>query len=353
MVNNHWVGTDGSDDSGNVKYLLSELHLCLGDCQKARGPDELHRLSSNIAMWISDAVLQRPMFKELKGLRGCFTQFSSYEKEDLVDQDRKDKVLLIEELATVDAFTSMPNLENASVSNRTQFRNSKLYANFIEEKVHLILDNGRKEGGDTRSEAIKRSQGFGQYLSEGLKLTVAALATLFDDSQELKTKVQYLVDSEAASGSAKLAIHYDPDGEVGWVAKFLQEDNAAQTTKVMMSYMRYSVFAKVADVFTDFDVDKVIPCPLLQQAVQLFIGFKGTGPDALWQKRLLSATVSARILIDLEDTNLALYDPAQEVASEFESAAFKAVYAFLKFKPVAPEWFDQWKQTFKSALEKK
>ena len=158
MANNHWVGTDDRDDSGSVKYLLSELHLCLGDCQKAsRGPDELHRLSSNIAMWISDAVLQRPMFKELKGLRGCFTQFSSYEKEDLVDQDRTDKVLFIEELATVDAFTSMPNLENASVSNRTQFRNSKLYANFIEEKVHLILDNGRKDGGDTRREAINRA----------------------------------------------------------------------------------------------------------------------------------------------------------------------------------------------------
>ena len=174
--------------------------------------------------------------------------------------------------------------------------------------------------------------------------------------RRLRTKVQYLIDSKAVPGSAKLAIDYDPDGEVGWVAKFLQEDNAAQTTKV-----KYSVFAKVADVFTDFDVASVIPSPhqthllpspLLQQAVQLFIAFKGTGPDALWQKRLLSATVSARILIDLEDTNLALYDPAQEVASEFESAAIKAVHAFLKSKPW-PEWFEQWKHTFKDALEKK
>jgi len=177
---------------------------------------------------------------------------------------------------------------------------------------------------------------------------VAVLATLFDDSLELKTKVQYLIDSETASGSAKLAIHYDPDGEVGWVAKFLQEDNAAQTTKV-----KYSVFAKVAHVFADSDVDLVIPSPLLQQAVQLFIAFKGTGPDALWQKRLLSATVSARILIDLEDTNLALYDAAQEVPDAFESVVFKAVTAFFKFPSVAPEWVDQWKQTFKCALEKK
>jgi hypothetical protein len=214
-----------------------------------------------ITFWLANEFLSRPIFRQLSGFKGMFHGLIVlHGDQSTCDPDAIEIIKLIESLALVDVATDdMPEFALAGVAARTTFRTSSLYTSFVEAKVNHVLTTAKSATGEARLALVNSCKDL-PNLPAGMRDTITMVTTLFDERLPLKTRVEYLTNSEL-KGTENLARQWDPNGIMGIAAVCISE--TADLTDVA-----YDLFEQIARIL--IDIDMRVKNPVVSAAVQFY-----------------------------------------------------------------------------------
>ena len=330
-------------NQGTVEYLFKELLACLKEVTKpgANGPDP-RVIANKFTTFVNDKVfMNNDCYAHLKHLQSSLSELLTLEGED------QQMTKLIVELGKVPINAdTLPDLNVADVVSRTRFRNCTLYKGFIRQRAEWYLEQAKAGAGPARIAHLSKCQELGD-LPEGLVLTCAVAQSLFDERFPLGARLQLLTDK---TSSAKLALHWDPKGEIGIAGHMLMDHPSVSTL-----LDNFGTFVKVSQLFLEESI--VPPNPVLQSALtylkQITLLFT---PNDERLMRLLRAAWCARFATEPGQGHQ-LLQPVQELSdSTNASSLFKATKDLLAELPKtasAPSWFTEWKDHMKKMKEEK
>ena len=343
--------SEHSLQTDNVKFLLDEFIAVFQDMKASQLFSNVKAFALKLAAWLANEFLSRPVFEELEVFKGAFERVLTSDIVDLVtdedDQECVQMVKLIESLASVPstAINAMPDFPLASVACRTRFRSSALYLSFVSSKVDLTLKLAKGSTDPEQRVALLKSVRDVPRVSEGTKITINVVSTLFDTRASLMTRLEYMANARDES-VLKLAMHWDPDGVIGFNAMCLSE-------KADLTGKPYIHFQSFAELLIASECDLKVPNPLCAASVQFLqavwdLDASGTSPQGMagtWQQYTVASSLQARLGFAVDDDMMEKdFDPENEIPAKLSNEAFKLIREFLKPVKSPPSWFAQWKE---------
>ena len=216
----------------NFTHLLDELIEVLREMKDFKPAAEVSALGSKVARWLINEILGRPMIDNVHIFKDCAIKklVEGEIAEGSVGSEDKyctEMIKLLESLAATppEDIHAMPDLQLASVSNRTAFRTSVLYESFLSARVNAALSQAKEANGSARLKIVRDCKHV-PGLPPSVSFTIDAVIALFTDTVSLQDRILYMLNQSSDDlrrQIVKLAVSWDPHGVVGLGAMCLDE----------------------------------------------------------------------------------------------------------------------------------
>ena len=182
-------------------------------------------------------------------------------------------------------------------------------------------------------------------MPERTKITISVVTTLFNIRAELSTRLEYMANA-CDESVLKIAMHWDPDGPIGFSAICLSE-------KADLTGKPYIRFQRFAELMMDPACGIQVPNPVCAASIQFLqavwdLDASGTSPQDMagtWQQYTVASSLQARLGLTVDDHMKEKdFDPENEIPVKLSNEAFKLIREFLKPVTSPPSWFAQWKE---------
>ena len=138
--------------------------------------------------------------------------------------DLKEHSTLLENLAnTPQDSVDGPDVTNVSTLVRTRFFNTTLYESFVQHRVGAALDAAQKSSNTNQQRLdLLRPWQNAAGLTTSTNDTIDTALQLWDNSTSLDKRIIYM-RSDSNGLRSKMAMHWDPAGQLGASAKIFQD----------------------------------------------------------------------------------------------------------------------------------